>query len=108
MPPNRQNLVESEISTEDTLREMDNDHGLTNNALPLPVSVLQHPRFSPGGSGNTASTLPPDTENRTSQSRLWQSRSCTTDSTVASDKLKDQELAIESGTISVSSVYSQG
>lgn len=113
MPRSGQNQVESEISTADTFKEMDNHRGLTNKALPLPVP-LQQTMFSPGGSSSAAVPLPPrlapDTENRTSQpqSQLWQSRSCTTDSTVVSDKLKDQELAIESGTISVSSVYSQG
>ncbi|XP_076902694.1 transcription factor BIM1-like [Bidens hawaiensis] len=36
------------------------------------------------------------------------SRSCKTACTIASDKLKDQELVIESGTISISTIYSQG
>lgn len=104
LPRSGQNQVESEISTADAFKETDNHRGLP----------LQQTMFSPGGSSSAAVPLPPrltpDTENRTSQpqSQLWQSRSCTADSTVASDKLKDQELAIESGTISVSSVYSQG
>ncbi|KAI3684995.1 hypothetical protein L6452_34225 [Arctium lappa] len=41
---------------------------------------------------------------------LWQSRSCTTDcmTSVGGDKLKEQEQTIESGTISISTIYSQG
>ncbi|KAI7736148.1 hypothetical protein M8C21_009739 [Ambrosia artemisiifolia] len=39
---------------------------------------------------------------------LSHSRSCKTDCTITSDKLKDQELVIESGTINISTIYSQG
>ncbi|KAJ0604448.1 putative transcription factor bHLH family [Helianthus annuus] len=38
---------------------------------------------------------------------LTNNRSCTNDGT-ASDKLKDEEVTIESGTISISTIYSQG
>lgn len=37
-----------------------------------------------------------------------QLQSCTADGTGAGNKIKDQELTIESGTINISSVYSQG
>ncbi|XP_076886008.1 transcription factor BIM1-like [Bidens hawaiensis] len=49
----------------------------------------------------------PDT-GRLGQPALSHSRSCKTDCTIASEKLKDQELVIESGTISISTIYSQG
>ncbi|KAK3026859.1 hypothetical protein RJ639_042359, partial [Escallonia herrerae] len=108
-----QNLVESELCSADTLKNMDHRPNVANKASPLPLP-LQTNIFSPGGSTSSAA-FPPrmasGSETRASQphSRLQQSRSCTTECTVASDKLlKDQELTIESGTISISSVYSQG
>ncbi|KAK3012725.1 hypothetical protein RJ639_009558 [Escallonia herrerae] len=108
-----QNLVESELCSADTLKNMDHCPNVANKASPLP-QPLQTNIFSPGGSTSSAA-FPPrmasGSETRASQphSRLQQSRSCTTECTVASDKLlKDQELTIESGTISISSVYSQG
>uniref|UniRef100_A0A5B6Z129 Putative transcription factor BIM1 isoform X1 n=2 Tax=Davidia involucrata TaxID=16924 RepID=A0A5B6Z129_DAVIN len=113
IPGNVQNHVESDTSTATTFKAMDHHPGLTNKGVPLPVP-LQPNIFTPGGSNGAVAPLAPrlasDAENTLSQpqSQLWQSSSCTTDSVVASDKMKEQELTIESGTISISSVYSQG
>uniref|UniRef100_A0A5B6Z1D0 Putative transcription factor BIM1 isoform X1 n=2 Tax=Davidia involucrata TaxID=16924 RepID=A0A5B6Z1D0_DAVIN len=116
IPRNGQNPVQSDMSTATTFKAMDHHPGLANKVVPLPMPLHLHKNiFIPGGnSGATAPPLAPrlasDAENTSSQpqSLLWQSRSCTTDSAVANDKLKEQELTIESGTISISNVYSQG
>ncbi|KAJ0578057.1 putative transcription factor bHLH family [Helianthus annuus] len=42
------------------------------------------------------------------QPQLSHTRSCKTDCTITSDMLKEQELVIESGTINISTIYSQG
>ncbi|KAD4385398.1 hypothetical protein E3N88_25566 [Mikania micrantha] len=42
------------------------------------------------------------------QPQLSHSRSCKGNCTITSDRLKDEELVIESGTISISTTYSQG
>ncbi|CAL5362432.1 hypothetical protein CsSME_00053805 [Camellia sinensis var. sinensis] len=112
-PRNGQNAVESDMSTVTTVKAIDHHSGLTNKAVPLPVPV-QPNIFTPSGSGTAMAPIPArvksDIENLTSQpqSQFWQGRSCPTDCAVASNKLKEQELTIESGRISISSVYSQG
>ncbi|PWA64011.1 basic helix-loop-helix (bHLH) DNA-binding superfamily protein [Artemisia annua] len=105
-----QNILDSDLSSLETMKDIGQHPRLTNLASPFP-SPLQPNVYSPGcGSTSVAapppSTLPSDTTNTPSQ--LWQSRSCTTDCTVAGDKSKDQDLTIESGTISISTIYSQG
>ncbi|KAK2969710.1 hypothetical protein RJ640_004216 [Escallonia rubra] len=86
-----QNLVESELCSADTLKNMDHRPNVANKASPLPLP-LQTNIFSPGGSTSSAA-FPPrmasGSETRASQphSRLQQSRSCATECTVASDKL---------------------
>ncbi|PON82983.1 Basic helix-loop-helix transcription factor [Trema orientale] len=104
VPGNAQNLVESDTSTAT----------ITNKGMTFPVS-LQSNFFSPVRNGGalpqTPPRLRPDVENSSSQphSQLCQTRSCTTvDGAIASDKLKEEELTIEGGTISISTAYSQG
>ncbi|KAL5544869.1 hypothetical protein UlMin_008653 [Ulmus minor] len=106
VPSSVQKTVESDTSTAT----------ISNKAMPFPMSSLQPNFFSParcGGAGvpQVPLRLPCDAENGSSQppSQLFQARSRTSvDAAVASDKLKEQELAIEGGTISISSAYSQG
>lgn len=111
---NTQNPVESDLSASTTFKAMDRHPGLTNKAVPIHMQ-LQPNIFTPvvggGGLAQLPPRLAPDAETMASlpQSQLWQSRSSvTTECTVASDKLKEQELTIEGGTISISSAYSQG
>ncbi|XP_030493398.1 transcription factor BIM1 isoform X2 [Cannabis sativa] len=101
-PGNAQHLVESDISTTT----------VTNKGVTIPMS-LQPNFFLPNGgaSSHCPPRLPSDLENRSfqPQSQLCQTRSCTTvDGSIASDKLKEEELTIEGGTISISTAYSQG
>lgn len=103
-PGSAQNPVESDTSTAT----------ITNKGISFPTS-LQPNFFSPlrnGGDVPQAPSSHPSAVENTSpqpQSQLCQTRSCTTvDGAVATDKLKEEELTIEGGTISISSAYSQG
>lgn len=107
-------FAENSIGAAEIFKEMDQHPRLTNKPPPLSVPLQQPKIFSAGGSYSPAAALPPrlplDVENSPSQPlpEVRQSRSCTTDTTVASGKPKDQELTIESGTVGISSIYSQG
>lgn len=113
MPRSAQNLVESDNSTTTTFKAREHHPGLTNksveHSMPLQTTV-----FTPVGCSGVVAQLPPrlvsDAENTTAQlqSQLWQSKSCKTECAIASEKPKEQDLNIEGGTISISSVYSQG
>ncbi|OAY47447.1 transcription factor BIM1 isoform X5 [Manihot esculenta] len=67
-----------------------------------------------GRNGGAMAQIPPrlvsDAENKANQPKTQSLhiRSCTGEEVVAGDKLKEQELSIEGGTINISSVYSQG
>ncbi|XP_044465565.1 transcription factor BIM1-like isoform X2 [Mangifera indica] len=96
-------------------KPIDQQPGITNKAMPLPPTSFQPNYFTPVRSGGLVAQLPPprlasDVEHTTSQrqAQLCNTRPCTSDGAVVSDKLKEQELGIESGTINISSVYSQG
>ncbi|XP_057459883.1 transcription factor BIM1 [Actinidia eriantha] len=112
-PRNGQNAVECDMRNVTTLKAMDHHPVLTNKAVLLPLS-LQSNIFTPSGSGNAIAPIQArvvsDIENATSQPQyqFLQSRSRTIDCAVVSNKLKEQELTIESGKICISSVYSQG
>ncbi|PSR89096.1 Transcription factor like [Actinidia chinensis var. chinensis] len=112
-PRNGQDAVECDMRNVATLKAMDHHPVSTNKAVLLPVT-LQPNIFTPSGSGNAIAPIPArvvsDIDNVTSQPQyqFFQSRSHTTDCAVASNKLKEQELTIESGKICISSVYSQG
>ncbi|GLT54141.1 hypothetical protein SLA2020_273660 [Shorea laevis] len=108
-----QHPVESEVSTVTTFKQMDHHPGITNKPMPFPMP-LQSNFFPPVRPSAAVPELPPklvsDGKDIPSQPQpqLCQRRSCTTDGTATSDKLKEQELTVEGGTISISSVYSQG
>lgn len=108
-----QNPVESDISTATTFKQMDNHPIITNKGIPFPMS-LQPNVFTPVRISGAVPQLPPklasDAENISShpQPQLCQLRSCPTDGGTTSDKPKEQDLTVEGGTISISSVYSQG
>ncbi|KAL6995008.1 hypothetical protein U1Q18_005142 [Sarracenia purpurea var. burkii] len=114
-PRNGQNTVECDMSTTTTtLKDIDHSSGFANKLVPLPVP-LQPNIFTPSGIGNAIAPTPArvasDVNNMTCQpqSQSIESRSrMTADATVASNKIKEQELTIESGKISISAVYSQG
>lgn len=108
-----QNPVESDISTATTFKQMDHHPLITNKAMPFPMS-LQPNVFTPVRTSGAVPQFPPkltsDAENISPQPQpqLYQMRPCTTDGGTTSDKPKEQDLTVEGGTISISSVYSQG
>ena len=112
IPGSGQNPIKSDMSTATTFRAIDLPPGMMNKTMPFPVS-LQPNFFTSAQSTGPAAQLPPrlpsDAENSASkpQSILCHTGSCT-NGALPSEKLKEQELTIEGGKISISSVYSQG
>ncbi|KAF8389890.1 hypothetical protein HHK36_024408 [Tetracentron sinense] len=113
MLTNAQNPVESDLSTAAAYKAMEHHPGLTNKLVPMPM-LLQSNMFTPVGRGGALAQPPQqpisDAENITSQpqSQSWQSRPCTTECPVTGDTKEQEGLTVEGGTISISSVYSQG
>lgn len=113
VPGTAQNPVDSDMSTPTAFKSMDHQTGIASKSMPFPMS-LQPNYFTPVKSGGAVAQPPPrltsDAENTTSQAhtQLHNIRSCTSDGVIASDKLKEQELTIEGGTINISTAYSQG
>ncbi|KAI3463843.1 hypothetical protein Pfo_020506 [Paulownia fortunei] len=110
LPINGQNLVDSDISTATTFKERGQQPELTSKAAPV-HPPMQPNIFTFGRTSIAASPVSPKQASDTDKTMTWppsQFRSCTADCTGAGNKMKDQELTIESGTINISSVYSQG
>lgn len=114
IPGSAQKPVESDTSSASTFKAMDPQPGITKKAMPFPMS-LQPNCYNPVRNGGMAPSLQPrlasDVENTTSQPQApaCYTRSCTGDMLVSNcKKLKEQELAVEGGTINISTVYSQG
>ncbi|KAM1322957.1 hypothetical protein PS2_015436 [Malus domestica] len=110
-----QNPVESDTSTETTVKAVDHHPGITSKPMPFPLS-MQPNFFTPVRTSGAAAAvpqipprLPSDAENTSRhQPMLCQTISRTTDGAATRDKLKEQELTIEGGRINISSAYSQG
>ncbi|XVE54650.1 hypothetical protein DITRI_Ditri03aG0099100 [Diplodiscus trichospermus] len=113
IPGIAQNPIESDMNTATTFRAIELCPGMTNKTMPFPVS-LQPGFFTSAQSIVEAAQRPPrlpaDAENNASQpqSVLCNAGSCATNGAIPSEKLKEQEMAIEGGTVSISSAYSQG
>ncbi|XP_022737710.1 transcription factor BIM1-like [Durio zibethinus] len=113
IPGSPQNPIESDMSIATTFRAIDPRSGMMNKTMPFPVSIQPNPLTSAHGTGAAAqlpSGLPSDSENSASQPQSvpYHTGSCTTNGALPTEKLKEKELTIEGGTISISSVYSQG
>ncbi|KAL6177961.1 hypothetical protein ACLB2K_049482 [Fragaria x ananassa] len=113
IPGSAQKPVASDTSTETTFRAKDHQSGITNKAIPFPLS-MQSSFLTPVRSGSSAPPFPPrlpsDSDNTSSHTRsmLFPTKTCTADADGISDKLKEHELTIEGGRINISSAYSQG
>lgn len=107
---NLQNPVESDnLSTGTRYKALDHHTGLENKAASVPIRLQQNLNSSVGRNNGVVQPQPrllSDAENIASQSQqhLWQ-RSCPAESDVLNEQ---EDLAIEGGTIQLSSVYSQG
>ncbi|XP_022728980.1 transcription factor BIM1 isoform X2 [Durio zibethinus] len=107
------NPIESDMSTATTFRAIDLYPGMMNKTTPFPVSL--QPNFFTSAQSTGLATqlqprLPSDAENSSSQpqSVLCHAGSCTTNGAVPSEKPKEQELTVEGGNFSISSIYSRG
>ncbi|XP_052875102.1 transcription factor BIM1 isoform X2 [Gossypium arboreum] len=89
IPGTAMNPVDSDMSTATTLRPVDLGPAMMNKTMPFAVS----PQPNSITSAQSTPTLPSDAE---------------TNGALPIKKLKEQELTVEGGTISISSVYSQG
>ena len=104
--------LESDVSSAAAFGEKDHQPDITDKAASVPMA-LRHGIFPFGGTSTASvplSSTPASDIDKTAshpQHQFWPRGSCTADSNIT-DKLKDQELTIESGTISISSIYSQG
>ncbi|XP_022769520.1 transcription factor BIM1-like [Durio zibethinus] len=113
IPGTARNPIESDMSSATNFRAIDLRPGMTNKTIPFPMS-LQTSFFTSARSAGVAAQLPPrlpsDAENCASQPQSVQCHtgSYTTNGALPTEKLKEQELTIEDGTISMSSAYSQG
>ncbi|KAL9433376.1 hypothetical protein AB3S75_028247 [Citrus x aurantiifolia] len=114
IPGSAQKPVESDMTSASTFKTMDPQPGITNKAMPFPMS-LQPNCYKPVRNGGAAPSLRPrlasDAENTTSQPQTLEchTRSCTGDMPISDNKkLKEQELTVEGGRINISTAYSQG
>ncbi|XP_042490831.1 transcription factor BIM2-like isoform X2 [Macadamia integrifolia] len=110
MRPNAQTVVESELSTVAAYRPMDHHPGLANKSVSLSIPMQPNTFTSVGQSGGHTQ-LPlrpvPDAEEMSTQpqTKLWQNKPCTTTVNTPNEQ---EDMTVEGGTISISSVYSQG
>ncbi|KAI5416503.1 transcription factor BIM1 isoform X2 [Lathyrus oleraceus] len=101
--------VESGLSTTAAFKTIDHQSGIMNKTFPIPTSSQPNifPSTQAGGSGGAVSLLrhrlASDAENIIYQPSV-ESQTMTS----TNEKLKEKELTIEGGAISISSVYSQG
>ncbi|KAH9778334.1 transcription factor BIM1 [Citrus sinensis] len=101
IPGSAQKPVESDMTSASTFKTMDPQPGITNKAMPFPMS-LQPNCYKPVRNGGAAPSLRPrlasDAENTTSQPQTLEchTRSCTGDMPMSNNKkLKEQELTVE-------------
>lgn len=112
IPKNGHNLVESDISTSTIFSLRGQQPEPTSKAVsaqpPVQPNIFTFARPTIATSPISAK-LASDMDKTTSwpTSQLLENRSFMDDSTVPADKMKDQEVTIESGTINISSVYSR-
>ncbi|GAV71015.1 HLH domain-containing protein [Cephalotus follicularis] len=114
IPGSAQNKIESDVSFATPFKTEDHQPAVTNKAMPFLMSL--QPNFLNSSRSGGAVVQQPHklaavAENIASltQSQLINStRTCMSDGAVSTENVKEQELTIEGGTISISSVYSQG
>ncbi|XP_038678680.1 transcription factor BIM1-like isoform X2 [Tripterygium wilfordii] len=111
IPGSAHKTVDSDLSSATAMKAIDHYSIIANKDIPFPMSLQPH-FLTPLGNGTVATQLPSrmasDAENQATQpAQSFHTRS-NTGGTGISDKLKEEELAIEGGTISISSVYSRG
>ncbi|RDY06231.1 Transcription factor BIM1, partial [Mucuna pruriens] len=107
--PGSTHNVESGLNTATTSKTMDHQAGIMNKAFPIPISS-QLNFFTPtqiGGPGGVVSQLIHRSASDAENTKYQPSVECQT-MAATNEKLKEKELTIEGGAISISSVYSKG
>ncbi|KAF8037481.1 hypothetical protein BT93_B0391 [Corymbia citriodora subsp. variegata] len=103
------NPLEPEMGSVTAFKSVEHHPGMTNRAVPFPMSLQPNISNCVRGSGAVARG-DPNLENKASQplTQISRIKSLTNECSASTDKLKEEELTIEGGTISISNVYSQG
>lgn len=103
------NPLEPEMGSATAFKSVEHHPGVTHRAAPFPMSLQRNISNCVRGSGAVA-RAGPNLENQTSQplTQISRIKSLTNECSALTDKLKEEELTIEGGTISISNVYSQG
>lgn len=103
------NPLEPEMGSVTAFKSVEHHPGMTNRAVPIPMSLQPNISNCVRGSGAVARG-DPNLENNASQplTQISRIKSLTNECSASTDKLKEEELTIEGGTISISNVYSQG
>ncbi|KAK3440369.1 hypothetical protein EUGRSUZ_B00645 [Eucalyptus grandis] len=103
------NPLEPEMGSVTAFKSVEHHPGMTNRAVPFPMSLQPNISNCVRGSGAVARG-DPNLENNASQplTQISRIKSLTNECSASTDKLKEEELTIEGGTISISNVYSQG
>ncbi|KAL2935774.1 Transcription factor BIM1 [Bienertia sinuspersici] len=111
VPRNPQNPVESSMANATNVKT-DQNPKITSKAGSISSPLQPDTNATVVTSGPVTQPpmkLPSDKGNASfPQLELWQNRASASEPSFAADKLKDQELALEGGTINISSAYSQG
>lgn len=112
MPRNPQILAESSVTNATSFKTIDQQSGMANKAV-LISSPLQPDVYTPLRNGcaviQPPAVLQSDKDSASHpQLNLWQNRTTSSELAVPDNKFQNQELSLEGGTISISSVYSQG
>ncbi|KAM7267158.1 hypothetical protein ACFE04_009324 [Oxalis oulophora] len=109
--PGNAQKAESDFSSATPSKAAHDHPGITNNKIPFPMpsnffNSVQNSCFP----AQNPPQLQCNAQNMAlqAQPQLYNSRSCTSDRAVSSDKAKERDLTVESGRINISSIYSQG
>ncbi|KAK9105114.1 hypothetical protein Scep_021958 [Stephania cephalantha] len=110
---NAQNSIESDPSMSVAYKSMDPQHDLANKAVSMPISLQPNVFTASGRSEVLAQPLHgsvSDGDNMSSQhqAKLYESYPCTMECQTNDALNEREEMAVEGGTISITSTYSQG
>ncbi|KAL9243327.1 hypothetical protein vseg_017228 [Gypsophila vaccaria] len=112
IPMNTQAQAECTVNNSINFKTVDQQFGVGTKVGPI-SSAMQPDVYPPLGRSCTvaqpSSRIPDGGNPSLAESPLWQSRTSGCEPSAATDvKLNDQGLALEGGTINISSIYSQG
>lgn len=103
------NPLEPEMGSATAFKSVEPHPGMTNRAVPFPMSLQPNISNCVRGSGAGARG-DPNLDNNAPQplTQISRIKSLTNECSASTNKLNEEKLTIEGGTISISNVYSQG